>query len=252
MYEESKVQSEIIRDLFAFMAEAKSAVSEDKSIDGTSFESFPLMPNQYLYFINFTTSEVPYHKNLDKVLGYTEKLDMPLLMNMIHPDDVDTVTKVSNAALEYLIKIKIKDTFAVNFTVSNRTRKKNGSFITVLRQMTIVDVDTQGNIQSALAVCSDISDIKTSNEVTYSLEGPNNDIFYTNVENILDKPPRPDLTERETEIIKLIAKGYSSKEIADLLFISPNTVITHRKNMMLKLEANNVVDLVLKSGIVIQ
>lgn len=47
------------------------------------------------------------------------------------------------------------------------------------------------------------------------------------------------LTERELEVLKLIALEHSNTEIADLLFISPKTVETHRKNLMRKIEVKN-------------
>lgn len=53
------------------------------------------------------------------------------------------------------------------------------------------------------------------------------------------------LTEREVEILKLIAQQMNTKEIADLLFISVNTVETHRKNLIKKLQVKNVVGLAL-------
>jgi DNA-binding CsgD family transcriptional regulator len=43
------------------------------------------------------------------------------------------------------------------------------------------------------------------------------------------------LSARETDVLKEVAMGYSNKEIADRLFISINTVITHRKNITEKL-----------------
>lgn len=43
------------------------------------------------------------------------------------------------------------------------------------------------------------------------------------------------LTEREKEILKLVAQGLTNKEISDKLFISVYTVITHRKNISAKL-----------------
>ena len=52
------------------------------------------------------------------------------------------------------------------------------------------------------------------------------------------------LTERELEIIILISLEYSGKEISDQLFISTNTVETHRKNIMKKLDAKNSISLV--------
>lgn len=52
------------------------------------------------------------------------------------------------------------------------------------------------------------------------------------------------LTDRELEIITLISLEYSGKEISDQLFISMNTVETHRKNIMKKLDAKNSISLV--------
>ncbi|MBW4362739.1 response regulator [Flavobacterium taihuense] len=47
------------------------------------------------------------------------------------------------------------------------------------------------------------------------------------------------LSKQEKEIIKLIIEGKTSKEIADLLYISKSTVDTHRKNINRKLEISN-------------
>ena len=52
------------------------------------------------------------------------------------------------------------------------------------------------------------------------------------------------LTEREIEIIKLIAGEKSNKQIADKLFISERTVETHRKNIFRKTATNNIVGLI--------
>ena len=48
------------------------------------------------------------------------------------------------------------------------------------------------------------------------------------------------LTQREREILKLIAEGYKNKEIADILCISQKTVEKHRTNLMTKLNLHNV------------
>ena len=52
------------------------------------------------------------------------------------------------------------------------------------------------------------------------------------------------LTDREIEIIRLIEKEYSNKQIAEQLFISERTVETHRKNIFRKTETNSVIGLV--------
>lgn len=49
----------------------------------------------------------------------------------------------------------------------------------------------------------------------------------------------PSLSPRETQILRLLADGYSNNEIADKLVISPSTVHTHRGNLMTKLSLNS-------------
>ncbi len=58
------------------------------------------------------------------------------------------------------------------------------------------------------------------------------------------KGPPGNLTEREAEILGLIALGYTNPEIADKLFLSVRTVETHRANVQQKLKLNKRSDLV--------
>ncbi|MGB0918487.1 MAG: response regulator [Flavobacteriales bacterium] len=60
-----------------------------------------------------------------------------------------------------------------------------------------------------------------------------------------------ELTEREIEILSLVAEGFSSKQVGEKLFISPRTVDTHRTNLMNKLDIHNIAGLIrfaLKNG----
>lgn len=60
------------------------------------------------------------------------------------------------------------------------------------------------------------------------------------------------LTKREIEVIELVAQGMSNKQIADEMFVSVHTVLTHRKNLMQKLGVKNTAGLVIyavQSGI---
>lgn len=53
-----------------------------------------------------------------------------------------------------------------------------------------------------------------------------------------------EITNREKEVLRLIAYEYSSKEIARALYVSAETINTHRKNMMIKLGVRNAAGLV--------
>jgi DNA-binding NarL/FixJ family response regulator len=61
------------------------------------------------------------------------------------------------------------------------------------------------------------------------------------------------LTDREREVLQLIAEGHTNQEIADTLFISVKTVEAHRSNIMRKLDIHDITKLVkyaIKKGIV--
>ena len=56
-------------------------------------------------------------------------------------------------------------------------------------------------------------------------------------------PATPELTERETEILKMVAKGLSYKQIAERLVLSHRTVQNHVQNTLRKLQMHNRVEL---------
>ncbi len=79
------------------------------------------------------------------------------------------------------------------------------------------------------------------------------------VENLMDPTTNKEksdavhiLSDREQEVLVLIAKGYANKEISDELFISVKTVETHKKNIMEKLnlsKKHELVNFALKNGL---
>jgi DNA-binding NarL/FixJ family response regulator len=60
----------------------------------------------------------------------------------------------------------------------------------------------------------------------------------------LEKDETEILTRREKEVLKLVAEGKKSTEIAEALYISPHTVRRHRSNIMGKLNIKSMADLV--------
>ena len=59
-----------------------------------------------------------------------------------------------------------------------------------------------------------------------------------------EKDPYQQLTDREREVLKLIAEGHTIREIADMLVVSPKTVEWYKTSMMNKLNLHNKTDLI--------
>ena len=60
------------------------------------------------------------------------------------------------------------------------------------------------------------------------------------------------ISSREVEVLKLIADGFSSKQIAEKLFISNHTAITHRKHLIKKFQAKNTAQLIKKATLILE
>jgi len=59
--------------------------------------------------------------------------------------------------------------------------------------------------------------------------------------------PRSVLTKSEVAVLRLIGEGKTTKEIATLLSLSPNTVSTHRRSLCRKLDAHSTAELTFKA-----
>ncbi len=70
---------------------------------------------------------------------------------------------------------------------------------------------------------------------------------------VKDQDPYKQLTNREREILKLLAEGHTTQEIAAMLVLSPKTVDRHKTNLMAKLAIHSRADLIkyaLRKGII--
>ena len=65
------------------------------------------------------------------------------------------------------------------------------------------------------------------------------------MENQYYTPP-PTLSDRELQLIRHLAEGYSSKQVAEFLGITPHTVDTHRRNLIRKTGSRNTMELVVR------
>lgn len=69
----------------------------------------------------------------------------------------------------------------------------------------------------------------------------------------VSRDPYSQLTEREREVLRLVAEGHTTQEIADALVISPKTVEGHKTSLMAKLGIHNRIELIkyaLRKGII--
>lgn len=170
----------------------------------------------------------------------------------LHPEDQFRLVQIEKTIIDFWTNnIAIED-FQYYKAQYGLRAKINGEYQPILLQSIILDVDEEGKgIRNNLVCFSDFP-FKDRNYIDV-LDGiscnPNLPSYYGISSNNLDEvkqiiKPNLDLSARESEILTLISYGKSSKDIAEILSISKNTVDNHRKHMLEKNAANSITELV--------
>lgn len=146
-----------------------------------------------------------------------------------------------------LLDINLPDMSGIDFCSQAKARFPDLKVLVVtsLAQRHIIDRAVQAGAMGFVLKTSDIRDITEG--IKQVMAGKS--YFGTGVQNLMEGhsvsgTSDPVITRRESEILRLIADGYTNQEIADRLFISSSTVDSHRKNLLMKFDAKNTAALV--------
>lgn len=216
-----------------------------------------------IYLVDYTTGKyVTMSKAVKTTLGYEQenftnggleftlehynKTDLQLFNKEIFPERLAVLKTIPPA--EHVNYI-----FSYNFRFRNKEKKD----VNILQRNCFIQSDDKGNPLMSLGMVMRIDHYKPCNPVVQVIEKIDNDskeltetvykkAFYLHEEDRL-------FTKREKEVLLWMADGLTSREIADKLFISENTVINHRRNMQEKSNTKNAAGLVgfaLRQGII--
>lgn len=182
--------------------------------------------------------------NAKEILGYASSHFMEnglaFCNEIAHPEDLPKTWKLLRYTWEFITNVSPADQVNFKFNHDYRIIKRDGKEIRILAQNSVLQSDSKGNITHVLCVYSDISRWKKSECLMASIVSTTSDsCFFITADDSGTYQPQINLSKRELEIVKLMAEGYSSKIIADKLFISFHTVNSHRQRIIEKTYAKN-------------
>jgi len=186
-----------------------------------------------IYISDLTKGVIWCNRTNEESLGYTldEIIEMDALEYMqkiVHPDDLN----IPEDSIEHYQQFDSPE-FGGLFRAKHKDEKEYKWFIGWSRPF--IRTNT-GKVKEILCVDVDMShQMNTEKQLAEALK-----------ENLKlkNKLLIANLRKREIEVLNLFCKGMRTKAIADSLFISVNTVTTHRKNIQKKLGTNSLADLV--------
>lgn len=207
----------------------------------------PRFPDHFIYVYNYSEGRIVYHRGFDEVLGYTDgEVGIELLYRIFHPDDAPIVARLNEATIRTMATIRDPGSlFDLTLSVDYRMQRRNGSYVKVFRQTCVFEVDKQtGRVISTCSLCKDISTIKSSTDIGWQVRGMDSArvdmsalAAYT---TRMQYRPSP----REMDVVRELAKGRTSKEVAHALGISLHTVNAHRRNLLERTGLSNTAELV--------
>ena len=160
----------------------------------------------------------------------------------VHPDDLKRhalgIAKVFKTAHELFVAKKGEMLISSNFRFRNIT----GNYTNQLAQCYLFFSSVPSNTVYLINLNTDISWCKRIKHGFHYYVGNDLSYFRYPDEELLMKGNI--LSNREFEIIRLIQEGLHSEQIAEKLFVSKNTVDTHRKNILEKTNKTHISDLI--------
>jgi len=216
------------------------------SIDVLNFSlsNLFIFPNQVAYIVDCGTGKIiEATNNFGKIFGYqNQKLEcVEQLYEPILKSDLSSTLQHTYHILDWIFKNEDVPAGMDGAEFKYNIRTKSGKTRRILRQ-TASCGKVSGKITHTLGILSDISHWENSSTPTVKAHGPTAIYFNPKFPEINES--RSLLTLRECEILNLLAKGCTSKTIANHLHISRHTVDTHRRNMLQKFEAENTSQLI--------
>ena len=172
------------------------------------------------------------------------------LLDLVHPDDFPFVLACEEYVADFLMnKVSPEKVTHYKISYSVREKTKEGIYKQFLVQNIAIQTTEGGKLLKVLGIHCDISHITNSNNHKLSLTGLHGEPSFLGIDILnnygtLDKQPNNPFSKREIEVIQLMLQGFLSKEIAEILNVSKETINSHKKNALRKSQSKNSVQLV--------
>lgn len=160
------------------------------------------------------------------------------LLSLIHAEDLQKKYRLEFQFFQLLHSIDHAERIDYEVIAKLRIRNKDGKYILIKHRLLYISSSEDGSIWLALCLYDLIYDHP-------EFEIPQGVIINTKSGKIIDFNQQRFtdlLSSREKEILQLIKHGHRSKEIADKLALSINTVNRHRQNIFQKLNVSNAME----------
>ncbi|TXG40115.1 LuxR C-terminal-related transcriptional regulator [Seonamhaeicola maritimus] len=210
------------------------------------------LPYSSTFFCITNTQDLSFEyvsKNMNACLGLDKELfdkgGMKYFWSRIHPEDIERWLQALNELMNFTLKeIDGKDRLKMSYTWNYRFKNAQDEYVNIIQNTTPLEFDTNHKPIIGLAHYTVLHpNIKMQVCASAKLLNQQNE-YETKYFNNYSQKLLNAISNRERDIIRLLVLDYSSKQIAEKLEISSNTVDTHRRNILKKLNISSTGELI--------
>ena len=162
----------------------------------------------------------------------------------LHPNDQIGVTIFSELINNFFKKLTDAEKGYCRSFWDFQIRNNKGEYVKVIQQDCALKYNAEGLIEELLVFVLKIDNVTSTKNQHLRMTCGNKNLFYKFDHKLKTNTQLQLLSDREMQIVKLIAKSKSLKQVAAELNISFNTVKAHSTKMMQKLQVNDALEMV--------
>lgn len=201
---------------------------------------------QSIYVINYQTMGFEYvSDNALFLCGYTaaEVLQMgySFYFNNVPAEDLHLLNALNEAGFGFFDKLPPNERKLYTITYDFNLLNKDGQHVLINHKLTPLFLTSEQKMWKAMCIVS-LSHNKSAGNVFIHKQGSNEKWELDTVNSIWHKTIKPQLSKRETEVLRLHAQGLTINQIAQKLFVAPDTVKYYRRCIFERLEVSNMVE----------
>ncbi|ELR71680.1 LuxR family transcriptional regulator protein [Fulvivirga imtechensis AK7] len=198
------------------------------------------LSNSRILFVSNSSKELLGHNPEELMQG-----GLDAFISLIHPDDYPMLLSRYAAKVSDMKKSLPPSDKTLCLTSYLRISHGDGHWVKLHADLIMLSFDTDNNPEKIFGNLKVHAERKSPAPMFPDFsDKPSRKQVALPIQLNLKEPPCEKVSCREMQVLRLIADGYSAKQIADKLYISEHTAINHRKNLIEKFNVKNTAELI--------
>lgn len=211
-----------------------------------AIQSFARLTYESVYVIDYEKMAFEYVSENPLFLGgYTAQEVMELgyefYFQNVPQEELELLNRINQTGFDFFEQLPQAEKKHYTITYDFHLRNKEGKLVLINHKLTPLFLTREGKMWKSICIVS-ISNHRQPGNVLIARQGTEEIWQLDTTANVWCKAVKPKLTKRETEILQLYAQGLTINQIAEKIFVAPDTVKYHRRRIFERLNVSSIAE----------